>query len=85
MSAHPARATLGYIEWRATVAAPNENLLNALEKLTTPELSAAYGRLTGGLAAERLNPTNSHGNFHLAAGMICGLLFVRNRKHSAES
>lgn len=85
MNSPPTRAKLGYLEWRATVAAPDEGLLNALEKLTIPELFAASNRLMGGLAAERLNPTSSHGDFHLAAGMIRALMLVKSRKPSAES
>lgn len=81
----PANVTLGYLEWRDTVAARDEDLLNALEKLTVYELYAAYGRLISGLAAERLNPTNSHGDFHLAAGMICGFLYKAGHKFSVES
>lgn len=85
MDDRPTRTTSGYTEWRATVAAPNENLLDALEKLTIPELFAANDRLMGGLAAERLNPTNSNGDFHLAAGMLRGLIFAKSRKPSVES
>ena len=83
--ANPTNMTLGYMEWRDTVADRSEYLLDALEKLTVPELYAANDRLMGGLAAERLNPTNSHGDFHLAAGMIRGLLYKAGHKFSAES
>ena len=83
--ARPANTTLGYLEWRDTVAARGEDLLDALEKLTVPELYAANNRLMGGLAAERLNPTNSHGDFHLAAGMIRGLLYKLGHKLSIEN
>lgn len=76
----PVNITLGYFEWRDTVAARDEDLLDALEKLTVPELYAANDRLMGGLAAERLNPTNSHGDFHFAAGMIRGLLYKAGHK-----
>lgn len=81
----PVNVTLGYLEWRDTVADRSEDLLDALEKLTVPELYAANDRLMGGLAAERLNPTNSHGDFHLAAGMIRSLLYKAGHKFSAES
>ena len=70
----PDNMTLGYMEWRDTVAQRNEALLVALRRLTISELYAAYERLIGGLTAERLNPDMSHGNFHLAAGIIRGLL-----------
>lgn len=75
-----APTTLGYLEWRDTVATRGERLFGALEKLTVPELYAANDRLIGGLAAERLNPTNSHGDFHLAAGMIRSLLYRAGHK-----
>ena len=81
----PDNVALGYLEWRDTVAARGEDLLDALEKLTVPELYAANDRLMGGLAAERLNPTNSHGDYHLAAGMVCGLLYKAGHKFHAES
>ena len=83
--ANPANVTLGYLEWRDTVAARGEDLFDALEKLTVPELYAAKDRLMGGLAAERLNPTNSHGGFNLAAGIIRGLLYKAGHKFDAES
>ena len=83
--ANPANVMLSYLKWRDTVAARGENLINALEKLTVPELYAANDRLMGGLAAERLNPTNSHGGFHLAAGMIRGLLYKAGHKLDTES
>ena len=70
---------------RATIETRGENLINALEKLTVPELYAANDRLIGGLAAERLNPTNSHGGFNLAAGIIRGLLYKAGHKFDAES
>lgn len=77
--------TPGYIEWRATVAAPDENLFDALKKLTIPELFAAENRLMGGLAAERLNPANSSGDFHFAAGLLVVLLSKATRKPNVES
>lgn len=77
--------TPGYIEWRDTVARRDQYLFDALEKLTIPELLAAENRLIGGLAAECLNPTGSHGDFHFAAGMIRGLLSKASRNPSAES
>ena len=80
----PANVTLGYMEWRDTVAHRGEDLLNALEKMTVQELYAAHDRLLGGLAAERLNPSASHGDFHLAAGMIRGLLYKLGHKLSIE-
>lgn len=73
----PANATLGYLEWRDTVAARGEDLFEAVNKLTVPELLDANDRLMGGLAAERLNPTNSCGDFHFAAGVIRGLLLCK--------
>ena len=82
---NPANVMLSYLKWRDTVAARGENLINALEKLTVPELYAANDRLMGGLAAERLNPTNSHGGFNLAAGIIRGLLYKAGHKFDAES
>ena len=82
---NPANVMLSYLKWRDTVAARGENLINALEKLTVPELYAANDRLMGGLAAERLNPTNSHGGFSLAAGIIRGLLYKAGHKFDAES
>ena len=85
MSSQPPCTTPGYLEWRDTVAARGEDLLDALEKLTIPELFAANSRLMGGLAAERLNPTRSHGDFHLAAGIIRGLLYRAGHKFDAES
>lgn len=85
MTDHLTTMTPGYIEWRDTVATRDERLLEALEKLTIHELFAANARLRGGLAAERLNPTSSHGDFHLAAGMIRGLLSKATRKPNAES
>lgn len=81
----PVNVTLGYLEWRDTVAARDEDLLDALEKLTVPELYAANDRLISGLAAERLNPTNSHGDFHFAAGMIRGLLYKAGHKFNTGS
>ena len=81
----PVNVTLGYLEWRDTVADRGEDLLDALEKLTVPELYAANDRLIGGLAAERLNPTSSHGDFHLAAGIIRGLLYKAGHKFDTES
>ena len=83
--ANPANVMLSYLKWRDMVAARGENLINALEKLTVPELYAANDRLMGGLAAERLNPTNSHGGFNLAAGIIRGLLYKAGHKFDAES
>ena len=83
--ANPANVILSYLKWRDTVAARGENLINALEKLTVPELYAANDRLIGGLAAERLNPTNPHGGFNLAAGIIRGLLYKAGHKFDAES
>lgn len=83
--ARPANTTLGYMEWRDTVAHRGEDLLNALEKMTVQELYAAHDRLLGGLTAERLNPSASHGDFHLAAGMIRGLLYKAGHKFDAES
>lgn len=83
--ANPANVIISYLKWRDTVAARGENLINALEKLTVPELYAANDRLMGGLAAERLNPTNSHGGFNLAAGIIRGLLYKAGHKFDAES
>lgn len=83
--ANPTNITPGYLEWCDTVADRGEDLLDALEKLTVPELYAANDRLLGGLAAERLNPTNSHGDFHLAAGIIRGLLYKAGHKFDAES
>lgn len=80
-----ANVTLGYMEWRDTVADRGEDLFDALEKLTVPELYAAKDRLLGGLAAERLNPTNSHGDFQLAAGMIRVLLYKAGHKPNAGS
>lgn len=85
MSSQPPCTTPSYLEWRDTVADRDEYLLDALEKLTIPELFAANDRLMGGLAAERLNPTNSNADFHLAAGMLRGLIFVKSRKPSVES
>lgn len=35
--------TPGYLEWRDTVTARGEDLLDALEKLTVPELYFANG------------------------------------------
>lgn len=83
--ARPANTTLGYMEWRDTVAHRGEDLLNALEKMTVQELHAAHDRLLGGLTAERLNPSASHGDFHLAAGMIRGLLYKLGHKLSIEN
>lgn len=83
--ANPTNMTLVYLGWRDTVANRGENLLDALEKLTVPELYAAHLRLIGGLAAERLNPSASHGDFHLAAGIIRGLLYKAGHKFKAES
>lgn len=74
-----------YLTWRDTVCDRGEDLSSALEKLTTSELYAAYERLMGGLAAERLAPENSGCDFHLAAGMIHGLLRRAGHKSSAES
>lgn len=85
MSNQPIRMTPDYLKWRDTVAGRGEDLLNALKKLTVPELYAAKDRLMGGLAAERLNPTISRGDFHFAAGMIRGLLYKAGHKFSAES
>lgn len=82
---NPTNVTLGYMEWRDTVAHRGEDFLNALEKMTVPELYAAHGRLLGGLAAERLNPSASFGDFHLAAGMIRGLLYKAGHKLSIEN
>lgn len=83
--ANPTNTTLGYMEWRDTVAHRGEDLLNALEKMTVQELYAAHNRLLGGLTAERLNPSASHGDFHLAAGMIRGLLYKAGHKFDVES
>lgn len=83
--ARPANTTLGYMEWRDTVVHRGEDLLNALEKMTVQELYAAHDRLLGGLTAERLNPSASHGDFHLAAGMIRGLLYKLGHKLSIEN
>lgn len=77
--------TPGYIEWRDTVARRDQYLFDALEKLTIPELFAAENRLMGGLAAERLNPANSSGDFHFAAGIVRGLLSKATRKPNVES
>lgn len=46
--ARPANTTLGYMEWRDTVAHRGEDLLNALEKMTVQELYAAHDRLPVG-------------------------------------
>ena len=81
----PTNTTLGYLEWRDTIAHRDEDLLNALEKMTVQELYAAHDRLLGGLAAERLNPSASHGNFHLAAGMIRGLLYKLGHRLRIEN
>lgn len=40
--ANPTNVTLGYMEWRDTVAHRGEDLLNALEKMTVQELYAAH-------------------------------------------
>ena len=85
MFSSPTKYTLGYLEWRDTVADRGEDLLSALEKLTVSELYAANDRLIGGLAAERLNPSASHGDFHLAAGIIRGLLYKLGHKLSIEN
>ena len=82
---HAADSPFGYLKWRDTIAARDEDLLDALGKLTVPELHAAKYRLLGGLVAERLNPTNSHGAFHFAAGMIHGLLYKAGHKPNAGS
>lgn len=82
--ARPINTTLGYMEWRDTVAHHGEDLFNALKKMTAQELRAAHDRLLGGLTAERLNPSASHGNFHLAAGMIRGLLYKLGHKLSID-
>lgn len=83
--ARPANTTLGYMEWRDTVAHRGEDLLDALEKLTVSDLYTAYARLISGLVAERLNPTNSHGDFHFAAGVIRGLLYKAGHKFNTRS
>lgn len=80
----PTNTTLGYMEWRDTVVDRDESLIEALGKLTIPELLAANRRLTGGLAAERLNPSASRGDFHLAAGVIRGLLYKLGYKLNIE-
>lgn len=77
--------TPGYIEWRDTVARRDQFLFDALEKLTIPELFDAKNRLMGGLAAERLNPANSSGDFHFAAGIVRGLIFAKSRKPSPST
>lgn len=74
-----------YLKWRDTVAQREENLINALEKLTAPELRAAKDRLLGGLAAERLDPMTSRGDFHYAAGILDGLLYKAGHKPNAGS
>lgn len=82
---NPDNVTLSYLKWRDTVCNRDEYLVGALKKLTVSELYAANDRLMSGLAVERLNPTNSHGYFHLAAGMIRGLLYKAGHKFNAES
>lgn len=75
--------TLGYMEWRRTVTPDDlEDLFVALTHKSTEELHAAYERLLSGLAAERLNPSESRGDFHYAARLIEWLLYQRGHRPS---
>ena len=78
-------ATVGYVEWRATISTdPHIALAAALRTLPTAKLQDAYAQLIPGLAAERLNPSESSGDFHLAAGLIQETLFMRKHIPSME-
>lgn len=77
-------ATIGYAKWRATITTdPYATLVDALQRLSTTELQEAYTRLIPGLATERLNPIEASGDFHLAAGLIQGTLYLR--KHAPKT
>lgn len=68
-----------YASWRDQFIPRNVDLLDGLEALTDEELQRAWRELLPGISAERLHPRSPEfdGSFHLAAGMIMGIMHTR--------
>lgn len=68
----PELYTLGYLDWRRTIARDYERLDEIVSELTLEAAQAAFDSAIVGFTAERLNPDASQGDFHFARGLLLG-------------
>ncbi|HEY8342639.1 MAG TPA: hypothetical protein VIK75_06535, partial [Calditerricola sp.] len=68
-----------YLAWRDRFIPRGVDLLEGLEALTDEELQRAWHELLPGVSAAKLNPKSPEfdGSFHLAAGVIMGVMHAR--------
>lgn len=68
-----------YFSWRDQFIPRGVDLLEGLEALSDEELQRAWHELLPGVSAERLLPKSPEfdGSFHLAAGVIMGIMRAR--------
>lgn len=68
-----------YAIWRDQFIPRGVDLLDGLKSLTDEELQRAWRELLPGISAEKLGPRSPEldGSFHLAAGIIMGIMHTR--------
>lgn len=76
-----------YAKWRDNLFPRNVSLLNGIESLTNEELEEAWRTLLPGLIAEKLHPKSREfdGSFHLAAGVLMGIMHKRGIYTTVET
>ena len=68
-----------YAKWRDNLFPRGVDLLDGLNTLSDVMLQEAWRTLLPGLTAEKLDPRSPEldGSFHLAAGMVMGIMHTR--------